>query len=294
MPVMPQPYKQRFNSRLGIPAQQPDSFQSSGKTSIKFDTELIRCAGEKFVQASEQDSSADNVESSYEEYLNTINPELSKYKPARHTYFNMAAKTIDFEDYDIDLKTSVKQLVEQANAIIETYQLLLESSIEEDTHTKAQIFNLALETLKNQTKGRQINIKNREYLENLGKCSKPIKDYQIFLNLIENALKYSPAGSPIDIEFASKEKYYKYANLTVIESYFIIKDRGIGIPPKEIKKVLCRGVRGSNTGDIPGTGMGLQAVVAYDRDIEITSPLYPDEPVYKGTRIKVKIDEQTV
>lgn len=287
-----------------MPVQQPDyvTFKSHDKTPIKFDMELIHSAGEKFVQASEQYSSYDDLKSANKEYFNAIEPELSKYKFAAHTARNEAQFFLLGAEEKLmthqSCRAEIKQLVEQVNITLETYQFLLDNRIGADTHTRAQIFDLALGTLKNQTKGRQINIKNREYLENLGKCFKPIGDYQLFLNLIENALKYSPANSPIDMEFAKeikpryKEGYKPDAKLFAY--YFIIQDAGIGIPPEEIEEVLTRGVRGSNTGNIQGTGMGLKAVFDYSlgRDIEITSPLYPDEPVYKGTRIKVKIGEE--
>jgi PAS domain S-box-containing protein len=71
--------------------------------------------------------------------------------------------------------------------------------------------------------------------------------YQILNNILTNAIKYSPAGSDVNIDVACGD--------TAI--IFVIKDRGIGIPENELKRLFEPFHRASNVGAISGTGLGL-------------------------------------
>ena len=70
-------------------------------------------------------------------------------------------------------------------------------------------------------------------------------------NVLSNALKFSPAHSPVDLELCADA-------LGRIE--FTVRDRGIGIPESDIERVLESFYRGSNVGDVQGTGLGLAIV----------------------------------
>ncbi len=70
---------------------------------------------------------------------------------------------------------------------------------------------------------------------------------QAFVNVLDNALKYSPGDSPIDI------KAWQIANVVNIE----IADRGIGIPPADISHVFDKFYRLQRPINVPGTGLGL-------------------------------------
>jgi two-component system, OmpR family, sensor histidine kinase KdpD len=68
-----------------------------------------------------------------------------------------------------------------------------------------------------------------------------------FLNLIDNAIKYSPSDTPINIKaVASKDKVR-------IE----IKDHGLGIPEVDLKRVFDKFYRVERSEQITGTGLGL-------------------------------------
>ncbi|WP_414564826.1 MULTISPECIES: ATP-binding protein [unclassified Anabaena] len=70
---------------------------------------------------------------------------------------------------------------------------------------------------------------------------------QIFINLISNAIKYSPAGGTVEFHLIGKE------SLVILH----IKDEGIGIPMADQKNLFQSFSRGSNVDTIPGTGLGL-------------------------------------
>jgi len=73
------------------------------------------------------------------------------------------------------------------------------------------------------------------------------------INLISNAIKYS--GPKSLIEFCTR----------ITSSYLtiIISDNGIGIPKEDQKHLFEAFFRAHNTGNIPGTGLGLNIVTRY-------------------------------
>lgn len=76
--------------------------------------------------------------------------------------------------------------------------------------------------------------------------------YQIFTNLIVNAIKYSvQADEPlIIIESETQEDM----------THYCIKDNGIGIPAEQLPHIYEMFSRAHNVGSIPGTGIGLSLV----------------------------------
>jgi signal transduction histidine kinase len=72
----------------------------------------------------------------------------------------------------------------------------------------------------------------------------------ILMNLLTNAVKYSPHGGVIDFD----------VTLDRASIQFRIRDQGIGIPDLEQEKVLESFYRGDNVGAIAGTGLGLTIV----------------------------------
>jgi len=69
----------------------------------------------------------------------------------------------------------------------------------------------------------------------------------VVINLIDNALKYSPQDQPIDIAVGEENR------CVVIR----VRDRGIGIPQVDLHKIGRRFYRASNTMAATGTGLGL-------------------------------------
>ena len=73
----------------------------------------------------------------------------------------------------------------------------------------------------------------------------PLLMEQVLMNILDNAMKYTPQGTPIELSAA------------VTENDIIVKisDRGPGIPPGEEKRILEKFVRGTAMG--VGIGLGL-------------------------------------
>jgi signal transduction histidine kinase len=70
---------------------------------------------------------------------------------------------------------------------------------------------------------------------------------QVVANLIDNAVKYSPAGEPVEVSAATQ-------NGAVVVS---VKDRGPGIRVEDQKLIFEKFGRVAGGGSKPGTGLGL-------------------------------------
>ncbi len=69
----------------------------------------------------------------------------------------------------------------------------------------------------------------------------------ILLNLLTNALKYSPLDSPVDL-------------LVDVDGGFLrfqVQDRGIGVPGDQVSRLFDGFFRAANVGSVSGTGLGL-------------------------------------
>ncbi|MEH2090022.1 hybrid sensor histidine kinase/response regulator [Nostoc sp.] len=100
---------------------------------------------------------------------------------------------------------------------------------------------------------------------------------QIFINLMSNAIKYSPDGGSVEFHLIGKES----------EAIFYIKDCGIGIPMADQENLFQSFSRGSNVDTIPGTGLGLAIAKAcvelHSGNITLSSE------VGQGTKVTVSL-----
>ena len=103
---------------------------------------------------------------------------------------------------------------------------------------------------------------------------------EVLSNLLDNALKYTPAGGRIDVKVTVAIEPTQ--NDSVIRAFqaIAISDTGYGIPPADLEHIFERHYRGvqAQTG-IPGTGLGLaiakELVERMDGEIKVISPAEP-------------------
>jgi two-component system, OmpR family, sensor histidine kinase KdpD len=69
----------------------------------------------------------------------------------------------------------------------------------------------------------------------------------VLINLLDNALKYSPENSPLEIR----------ARLEANEAQVAVLDRGFGIPPDDLARVFDKFFRVQRPRQVTGTGLGL-------------------------------------
>lgn len=98
---------------------------------------------------------------------------------------------------------------------------------------------------------------------------------EVLSNLIDNALKYTPAGGQIDIRVGEKRRTAQREAIAIG-----ISDTGPGIPPQDLEHLFERHYRGVQASTaIPGTGLGLaiakELIQQMQGDIEVFSPAQP-------------------
>lgn len=96
---------------------------------------------------------------------------------------------------------------------------------------------------------------------------------QLVTNLLDNAFKYSPAGSEVRLALAPGP-------------VLVVEDDGPGVPPGERERIFERFHRGAHRDrDIPGTGLGLALARAIAERHDLTIRLVPSD---KGARFVVE------
>lgn len=104
----------------------------------------------------------------------------------------------------------------------------------------------------------------------------------VLINLVSNAIKFSPENAPIKIATTIDSK----------KASIIVMDKGMGIPKEDQVHLFERFFRASNVTNIQGTGLGLHIVgryidlidgtIQYDSELEQGSQfsiLLPNEPI---------------
>jgi len=70
---------------------------------------------------------------------------------------------------------------------------------------------------------------------------------RVLVNVIDNALKYSPADQPIDIKAHAAGAFLEVE----------VADRGTGIPPEDLNRIFDKFYRVQRPDNVSGTGLGL-------------------------------------
>lgn len=100
---------------------------------------------------------------------------------------------------------------------------------------------------------------------------------KILENILNNAMKYSPAGSKIIFELECKEEAL----------IFQVADEGLGIPADQMDRIYEPFFRANNRGAIPGTGLGL-TIVKKAVDL-LNGTVQVQSEVDKGTTVLIEI-----
>ena len=192
-------------------------------------------------------------------------------------------KDRDKEYYKEVLKKSLKEI----NYMIEMVEeMLMFSKIESELEQKENI-NLdevllkIISKLSFKAKSKNIKIEF-EKLESIQIKSNPFLINAIFINIIDNAIKYSKENGIIKISLYKEDE----------NIIFEVMDTGIGIKKEELKNIMDRFYRSdeSRNRNIKGFGLGLSIVKkALDT---IGGSIKFDSIVDKGTIVTIKIKDK--
>ena len=102
---------------------------------------------------------------------------------------------------------------------------------------------------------------------------------QVFVNVITNAIKYTPKGGSIDVNIEQSEKVFRVK----------VSDTGVGIPEADIPRIFERFYRvdKARSRDMGGTGLGL--AIAKEIIEAHGGGIYAKSTVDKGTEIVIEL-----
>ena len=109
----------------------------------------------------------------------------------------------------------------------------------------------------------------------------PAKMERVILNIVGNAIKFTPEGGKVEVSVQSDRKRAGNVVLSV-------RDSGIGIPPEAVDKVT---IQYFTVGEQPsGSGLGLaiakEVIALHDGELDIVSP---PEGSSSGTEVNVRL-----
>ena len=106
--------------------------------------------------------------------------------------------------------------------------------------------------------------------------------YQAVLNILGNAVKYTPAGGEVRIETLLDETRRKVVTR--------VSDTGVGIPPADLPFVFDKFYRGEANGRVaPGTGLGL-SLVKHIVEVVHHGRVFAESQLGKGSTFGFELD----
>lgn len=130
-------------------------------------------------------------------------------------------------------------------------------------HFPSSLISSALRQMKSLTDGREIKVCVAEELPLVSVDAELVE--MVIAHLIDNALKYSPRGTPISIG----------ARMSDGHVVIYVADRGAGIGEEEQSRIFERFYRATKEQHLRGTGMGLaiarEIIHAHGEEISVTS-----------------------
>ncbi|MEJ2157739.1 MAG: HAMP domain-containing sensor histidine kinase [Desulfobacteraceae bacterium] len=188
--------------------------------------------------------------------------------------------------YKSDLAESMDILDQSVLKLGSISQSILDfSKLEADLRLEAIGVGEIVQTLERETKyitnsyDHQIKFSINDQIDSI-LCH---KDFfiQLLYNLIENAAKYTPPKGFIKISF----------DISPAELLIFVEDNGIGINEKYHEQVFMKFFQVDKNKS--GSGMGLsfckEVVRRHEGYITVNSPLYPEQPIQKGTRFTIHL-----
>ena len=236
------------------------------RTFIAKEVELLNEANTALVASQSALRTLEDLNEAKNDFISTINHELRTPLTAIIGYTDLLQDEPVIEQ-DVQLNKFVSVLSKNASVLLDLVESILSLSgldanrkgapnVETDL-LKILEKSIFVLTPQAEAKNIKVNVEANPDLEfsvngNASQLS------QLFINLISNAIKFSPDGSTVTIRFERV-----VSDKMVPEIQISIIDKGIGIPKADIPELFGRFYRASNavSSHISGTGLGL-AIVA--------------------------------
>ncbi|MGC1816437.1 MAG: ATP-binding protein, partial [Casimicrobiaceae bacterium] len=144
------------------------------------------------------------------------------------------------------LRDQAKRTAQLVDKLLEMARLQAgRVELRQDWQSVEELIGSALQSLEAALAGRAIEVALPPDLP-LVRCDGALIE-RVFVNLLENAAKHTPAGTPIRVAGASANGVIEVA----------VEDRGPGLPPGREIAVFDKFTRGEPESIVPGIGLGL-------------------------------------
>jgi len=237
-------------------------------------------------------------------FLNNMSHDIRTPMNAIIGYTNLATANIKdkekVQDYLSKINQSSEHLLSLINDVldmsrIESGKMNLENDSENISKLVDSLAGIVMADVKTKDQSFAVN-KN---IKNVGVSCDKLRLNQVLLNILSNAIKYTPYGG--NISFTVTEIESQAEGYGTYE--FVIKDNGMGMSPDFLKNIYQPFSRVNNTtvSGIQGTGLGMtitkSLVEMMDGKIDIKSALKKGTEVTVTFTFKladVKIEEEVV
>jgi signal transduction histidine kinase len=172
-------------------------------------------------------------------YAQLLEREFERHRPPNRERIHRAASTIQTQSDK--LGGLIAQLLDVSR--IQSGKLAVEQRPSDLSQLVRDVANAA----RGQLRGHTLKV---EVPPNVEAFVDPLRVEQVLTNLLDNAIKYSPQGGPIEVAVAAPDPVRGMVELAVT-------DRGIGIPPEDRPYIFERYYRAHTANYASGMGLGL-------------------------------------
>jgi two-component system sensor histidine kinase TctE len=208
----------------------------------------------------------------------------------------MQAELAQRENSPEELQRSLEQIADSSTRATRLVQQLLSLARMENTNKLSEkilidLSQAAADATKNWLSAaweKKIDLGYQTNEQTYKMYGNPVMLKELFNNLIDNAIKYTPANGTVTVDV----RHANQPGLLIVE----VKDTGPGIPPEERQRVLERFYRVLGS-DIEGSGLGLAIVkeiaTQHGGKLEILENVYQESPLKYGTCMRVYLPTGT-
>lgn len=244
--------------KVGENALEEDSFILAGFRNID---EVIRKEQEQKAVLSEALMQAQHANNAKTTFLNNMSHDIRTPMNAIIGFTTIAASHIDNKD---QVKDCLQKVLSSSNHLLSLINDILDMSriesgkvqIKEQECNLSELIHNLVNIIQPQVKAKQLELFIDTYeVANEDVIADALKMNQVFINLMSNAVKYTPAGGTVSFRIMQKTTFrHGYGDYV-----FIIKDNGIGMSPEFVEHIFEPFERESSVtqSGIEGTGLGM-------------------------------------
>ncbi|MDE7435330.1 MAG: response regulator [Lachnospiraceae bacterium] len=251
-------YFQYTYVKVGESVLGKDSFILAGFRNID---EVIRKEQEQKAVLSEALAQAQHANNAKTTFLNNMSHDIRTPMNAIIGFATIAASHINNKD---QVKDCLQKVLSSSNHLLSLINDILDMSriesgkvqIKEQECNLSELIHNLVNIIQPQVKAKQLELFiDTCEVANEDVMADGLKLNQVFINLMSNAVKYTPAGGTVSFRIMQKTTFrHGYGDYV-----FIVKDNGIGMSPEFVEHIFEPFERESNVtqSGIEGTGLGM-------------------------------------